>query len=105
MDIPFFSMENSSGFLNQALWDAGYQEFEMAFTNAKYLSGNMRNLAEVHACMENFQLAIALGGVAAKACEQYSLPYVQVSHPSFAKRFGFKRRDEYVQELQSRRID
>lgn len=93
LDLPFFSQAGSSSYLNNALWDAGYQEHEMAFVNA--LDLNRRPNPTLVAAKLYFPAIIACGEVAAKYCPHH----VKIAHPAYWKRFHSKSREVYVEQL------
>lgn len=94
-DLPFFTMDNCSGFLNRCLWDAGYKEHEMAFTNARFSLGSPRDLYGIWE-KNREQVVITLGKVAHEACVNQAVPHLEAPHPQFVKRFQGRRRDKYV---------
>jgi hypothetical protein len=96
-DLAFYSMENSAGFLNRCLWDAGYPEFEVSFTNAIALGGCPRNLYALW--QRGLPVVIALGKVAHQACVNQAVPHLAAPHPQFVKRFEAKKRGSYVELL------
>jgi len=97
-DLPFYTMDNSSGFLNRCLWDAGYKEHELAFTNARRLDGTPRDLYELYHNKPD-QRIITLGKVAQQACYDQAVPHLEAPHPSYVKRFESKKRKNYVELL------
>jgi uracil DNA glycosylase superfamily protein len=97
-DLAFYTMDNASGFLNHCLWDAGYQEWEMTFTNAVTVAGVSRNLYRLWR-EDKQQVVIALGKVAHQACVNQAVPHLEAPHPSYVKRFDSKKRNLYVELL------
>jgi thymidylate kinase len=91
-DVPFFGMENSSGYLNRALEAAGFDERDIALTNAERWDGETIEWPET-------MRPVALGPVARKACERRHRKFAMVPHPSFWKRFHSQRFDDYVEML------
>lgn len=100
LDLPFFSLGNSSRYLNLALDEAGFRERDLAFTNAITKKDKYRDLAAIRQDLPNFCIAIALGRFAAKACRVYNLPHIQIMHPSCNNRFHQENRHLYVAELE-----
>ena len=99
-DLAFYNANGSSDFLNTALWEAGYQEHELAFTNAYDRDGEARNLYRLYRNRPG-QIFIALGRVAGEQCAHYGVPYLQSPHPQYVKRFQSNRRNKYVGLLRS----
>lgn len=100
LDLPFFSLTHSSGYLNRALEQAGFDESDLVLTNSMKKNGKARSLKQVMQAMPNFKIAIALGRWAEKACRLYDVPCVQIHHPSCHKRFHYKKQDAYVRRLE-----
>lgn len=99
LDLPFFSLTHSSGYLNRALEQAGFDESDLVLTNSIKKNGKARSLKQVMQSMPNFKIAIALGRWAEKACRLYDVPCVQIHHPSCHRRFHYKKQDAYVERL------
>jgi hypothetical protein len=97
-DLAFYADHRSSAFLNQALWDAGYTEPDMAFTNALTIDGSERDLRNFYD-LNPRRAVIALGRVAQKACLRQGVPHLPAEHPQYVKRFHSRRRDRYVEKL------
>jgi thymidylate kinase len=97
-DAAFCSMKNSSGFLNECLWRAGYTERELLFVNARDAQGTERNLRLVY---RPGQVVIALGRVAETACHDQNITCVAAPHPQYVKRFKRDWHDGYVEMLKS----
>jgi hypothetical protein len=97
-DLAFYSMENSAGFFNRCLWEAGYQEHELAFTNALDLDHQSRDLYDLWTRRRE-QVVVTLGKVAHEACVNQAVPHLAAPHPQFIKRFELKKRGEYVELL------
>lgn len=106
-DLPFFADSASSGYLNEAIVAAGIREHDIALTNAVPLKYNVttsgwraasgwRDLNELVERLPNFQHAIALGIVAARACKQQGIPHVALPHPSYWKRFRSSESNQYT---------
>ena len=93
-------MNGSAGFLNRALWDAGYQEHELQFTNAIKLDGNHRDLRNLY----HGRVVLACGKVAQDTCLRQGMPHLPLPHPQYVKRFGKPPRSEYVGLLRQFRI-
>lgn len=100
VDLPFFSMGNSSGFLNRSLWYAGFRESEMAFTNALTIDGKNRDLAAGRPASATH--VIAFGVVAGTAARDLlDLPVSTLPHPEYWQRFHAGESDDYVEQLRS----
>lgn len=98
LDLPFFSVERSSHFLTTCLWEAGYDERELAFTNAFSPDGRVRPLTEAR-----FPLVAALGRKASEALRRQSIPHEYLHHPQYWRRFQAGAREVYVQRLRDLR--
>lgn len=103
LDIPFFALNGSSHYLNDCIEDAGYQESEIAFVNAKRLNGSGVHLSAIHKTLGEPKV-IALGNVSRDLLGDQGVPHVYISHPAYWKRFYSTRRDEYVKRLRDIRI-
>jgi len=105
LDLPFHTAANSSGFFHGCLKDAGFNEVDLAFTNAFDLNGQPRNLAAIAAGLLDLQTIVALGTVAFDQCEQQlgtsPFDYCSLFHPAYWKRFHAGDRDTYVLQLRS----
>jgi hypothetical protein len=97
-DLAFYTTENSAGFFNRCLWDAGYKEHEVAFTNALDYEGNGRDLYEIWA-LNKEQVVITLGKWADESCVNQAVPHLAAPHPQYIKRFELKNRGRYVELL------
>lgn len=98
LDLPFFSTSGSSRFLNDALVDAGYREFETAFVNAICLDG--RHVDDRLRKSFKGAVLVALGGTASDILRDAGLRATAVvPHPAYWKRFKSKNREEYVDKL------
>jgi hypothetical protein len=102
IDLPFFATVNSSKFLTEALHKAGYKEEEVAMVNA-YRHGEDKHRL-VKAEIQQFPVVIALGGRAADALRELDLPFQQVPHPQYWKRFHRKDIDVYPSFLRTAKI-
>lgn len=98
-DFPFINSHNSSRFLNDALWEAGYQEEDMAFTNSYTWRGKVRNIAAVRNHLSNLQVVLAFGQHAHDECVYRDLPHEKLVHPACFFRFHQKKRAEFVKRL------
>lgn len=96
-DLAFFGMENSSGYLNKALDDAGYSDYEMAFTNADRHDGQKIQWPDT-------RRVIALGKRAEQECGARGLKHFALPHPQYWKRFHASERERYVQMLREVRL-
>jgi len=96
-DLAFYSASSSRSahFLNIAIWEAGYKEHEIAFTNALRFDGSTRNIRDIY----DGRIVIALGNVAGKICSAQGVPYLAAPHPQFVRRFKSKNRKRYVEML------
>ena len=96
-DYAFLSLKNSScaAYLNHALWEAGFEEHELAFTNAFTYEGYYRDLRKIY----DGRIVIAFGNHAQYQCDEQGVPHLRMFHPQYWKRFQSSRRDEYVAEL------
>jgi hypothetical protein len=104
IDWPWFSAEGSSRYLNECLWEAGFQEEEMTFVNAFNLRGKVNDLQTVCMRLPQLKKVIALGGKAAKEVSDQLGDlenFTSGKHPAHHKRFHSKRRQEYVDWLKS----
>jgi len=102
-DVAFCSMKKSSGFLNQVLWDAEFQEREMAFVNAFDKDYCPRDLWFLW--MDSGRpVVIALGNHAEKLLNDQGVPHLATNHPQFVKRFKAKARKQYVAQLSHWRV-
>jgi thymidylate kinase len=99
-DIAFHADYHAAGFLNSCLWDAGYTEPELAFTNALDVKGRTRDLYTMWND-DRSRVVIALGEVADKALTQQGVPHLGAAHPQYVKRFQSKQRKNYVEFLKS----
>lgn len=102
LDVPFFSTQSSSAFLNDALAAAGYQEHEIAFTNAFDKEGHARDLIGILEPLSPDYHVIALGEHAKNLCAatfENPMRWSSVPHPSFWRRFRYRRSEEYVELL------
>ncbi len=97
-DLAFYSMENSSGFLNRCLWDAGYKEHELSFTNARTITSATRDLYSLWT-NDRSLVVITLGKLAAETCDNQAVPHLEVPHPQYVKRFEGKHRGRYIELL------
>jgi hypothetical protein len=95
IDLPFFGLSNSSGYINQALQLAGFEEKDMAFINAFTLDGHMTNMIPV------FPKVIALGREAGAVCDDQGVDHQQVPHPQFWARFKHNDMLGYVSLLKN----
>jgi hypothetical protein len=111
-DLPFYELNSSSLFLNRMLEIAGVDDDGVAFTNALTLSGTCtdehrhrrkhsgeRDLRSIVGCMPEFIRCVALGKTAARVCQSQGLPFVELRHPSYVKRFFLAQHEAYAQQL------
>ena len=103
LDLPFFSADNSSGYLHQAIAEAGIPEGEQAFTNALDSRGQARDLAWIISQMPQLQAVVPLGRTAFAQLEGQNVPafveYSPIPHPQYWKRFHASERSQYVDFL------
>lgn len=101
LDLPFFSMKESSGFLNRCLWYAGFREEEIALTNAFAADGRPRDL---RACLlASTSYVVALGKDAGAEIDRQRvglhMPILNAPHPQYWKRFHTRNQAAYVERL------
>lgn len=103
LDLPFFSMQNSSGYLNEALWSAGYGEHEMMFANVLTKDGEPRDLRQMLGHLNvTPEIIIALGVEARTQFYRQGInhvPIFTVPHPAFWQRFHSGDANDYVFQL------
>lgn len=100
LDLPFFSMEHSSGLLNSSIWEAGFSEEDIAFVNARKITGWYNDLAEIGESLPNLECAVALGKVAQQACKDAKVNNIHsMPHPAFLKRFEAGKKEDFVDRL------
>lgn len=97
-DLAFYSDRNSSGFLNERLWEAGYKEKELLFINARDKRGRTRDLRPIYQAM---MPVIALGKVAQATCRAQNIPFMAAPHPQYVKRFKKGQYEKYTELLRS----
>lgn len=97
-DEAFLGTDGSSGFLNRALWDAGYAERDICFTNALERNGKPRDLKRIYERHSKIKI-ISLGEIAHQALEREKIPHQKLRHPQYVKRFDTKNRERYVGQL------
>jgi len=85
VDLPFWGVDNSSQYLNDALANI-FKEEEIAFMNAYDMYGEPNTLLTSNAYGYPWRI-IALGKAAAKFCEKQNVKYSEVPHPQFWRRF------------------
>jgi hypothetical protein len=113
-DLAFYSDQRSSHFLNECLWEAGYQEHELAFTNAYTMGGKPRRIETLtgarhrdlqretsYRTFDGPQTIITLGELAHRRCEIEELEHFQAPHPQYIKRFKSRQRWRYVELLRT----
>jgi len=100
-DLAFYSSKRSAHFLNEALWEAGFQEHELTLTNALTYLKEERPLRQLY----GGRTVIALGRVAQGVCLRQGVPFLPAPHPQFVKRFKSKQRARYVELLRAFRGD
>lgn len=107
LDLPFFTAERSSQYLNHRLAAAGFAERDCAFTNAHHPDGMSRNLAKAVLGFHRPIVVVALGKAAEEAVKDQRLKHIsrvtsvqQLPHPSFWKRFHATEETKYEAMLQ-----
>jgi thymidylate kinase len=106
IDWPWFAADGSSRYLNERLWEAGFEEEEMCFVNAQTIQGNANDLGEVVKKLPHLQRVVALGKLSQKEVDEQlggllGTKLVVGKHPAYFKRFHSKKRQEYVDWLRS----
>lgn len=107
-ELPFFSMRGSSGYLNHAIWKAGYREDQIAFINAlpEDIGPDLdyaNDVNEVTHRLSSLKRVIALGRVAQSVCDRQGIECQHVPHPQFWKRFKHHDQRGYVKLLKEAR--
>lgn len=103
VDLPFFSMRASSGYLNRTLWEAGFREAEMCFINALDAKGRPNPIRNLPLTITD---VICLGKVAEEAIHAHrdkALKVHALPHPQFWKRFHSRQLNDYTLRLQQLR--
>lgn len=100
LDAAFLCDKRSSAFLNRCLWDAGFNEWEMAFVNAFFPDGSRRRLRGIRDTWPKVNF-IALGLLAQKECLAQGVPFLPAPHPQYVKRFQSKDHAKYTKLLSS----
>lgn len=98
LDLPFFSMDGASGYLNRSLWDAGFQEIDLAFVNA---CNKALQPCDLHAALlPTTRVVIAVGSMAHQAVIDQRLVETHlvysVPHPQYWRRANPNNRGAYV---------
>ena len=101
LDLPFFGLDNSSGWINQSLWDAGFKEDQLAFVNAFKANTKATNFKEVVAALPCLKHIVCLGSFARRAISEVKLPFTELRHPSYEKRFQHHKQGAYVDKLRA----
>ena len=101
-NFAFLTPEGSSGWLFDRIQEAGYQEHEVAFTNAFFRDGGNVELTLLYdkLLLRGLQQVVALGKIADKALTAAQIPHVAVEHPQFSKRFKSHNLNKYVYALE-----
>jgi uracil-DNA glycosylase len=103
LDLPFYALDGSSGYLNDRLREAGLEERDLAFTNAVKANGQRQSLQVVANALPRLEKVIALGEVAEKACRAQRFKPTELAalpHPAYWSRFHSKQPGVYVKLLQ-----
>lgn len=98
-DWAFFANNGSSGFLNDALIQAGIPEQHLAFMNARDANGRPKDLGKI---VQDIQplVILALGKVAERDLHRAGLVVFQtIPHPQHTKRFGGPKALDYYAQL------
>lgn len=120
LDLPFFSNTGCSPLLNESLWQAGYVEQDLAFTNVFPLPvlatehGGVRDIAGLVRDIKTVQSVIVLGqdaweglgglnGATRITAVRDDICLESLPHPSFWKRFHYHDREGYVQKFREAR--
>lgn len=91
IDVPFFSVRGSSGYLNKALKLADIKEEDLALSNAKSATGEKHSFDSTLKKLPNLEKIFLMGNIAKEwyfrqvtheTCETKFIP-----HPSYLKRF------------------
>lgn len=98
LDLAFMSTTNSSAYFNECLRAAGYQEYDVAFVNAKNAKNEPNEILQ-------FPVVVALGEVARKTCQEQHITGRSIPHPAFWKRFHANDQVGYVGRLRVIRAD
>lgn len=104
LDLPFFGDAPSSLYLNGRITDAGFQEADIAFTNALDVVGQARDLAFIVSQMPRLETVVTLGRVALAQFERQQPPFVKLHampHPQYWKRFHHGETREYTRMLEN----
>ena len=97
--LPWLSMrKDGSGYLNRALWAAGFEENQLAFTIAH------RDLRRTYDSRFLGADVIAVGKKAAKACLTCKLAAIEIPHPQYWSRFHADKHEDYVNILRDIRL-
>lgn len=99
LDLPFFSTGGSSGYLNDALELAGFDENCVALVNSRRYDGRNVNIREVMRELPLLMQVIALGIKATFACKCQHVECRSVPHPQYWKRFYHHHMNDYVSLL------
>lgn len=97
LDLPFFSTQGCSPYLMDILDRAGFQDREMAFTNAQDLEGNP-NATLRSQRLQNLHV-VALGRTAGAILRKMRVDCKEVAHPQYWKRFHQADTQQYVNEF------
>ncbi len=107
LDLPFFSSERSSKYLNARLSESGFTERDCAFTNALYPNGKERNLAKAILGFSRSVIVVALGRVAEEAIKNQRVQHMsrvncvkQLPHPAHWARFHSGEETKYERMLE-----
>jgi thymidylate kinase len=98
-DWAFFSDRGSSGFINEAIIEARIPETDLAFVNARRVSGEPKLLKPILDRLPNLEAVIALGRVAEEILSGQGIQFRHVPHPAYVKRFKQNNVGAYAQML------
>jgi hypothetical protein len=98
-DWAFFSDRGSSGFINEAIIEAKIPETDLAFVNARRMSGEPKLLKPILDRLPNLEAVVALGRVAEEILSGQGVQFRHVPHPAYVKRFKQNNVGAYAQML------
>ncbi len=103
VDLPFLTTRDCSGWLFDAIREAGYPEDEVAFVNAINARAEDNNLGAIIAGLESRGplTRVSLGVIAHAALTHLGGSHHPLAHPQYAKRFKSKERANYVSSLRA----
>jgi len=99
LNLPLLDTRGSSGWLYDAMHEAGYEEHEMTFVNALAPNKTPQLIERVWFHFNKTPTILALGAIAQRLCRDRCLPAESFEHPQFWKRFHVRQRKDYVRRL------